>query len=171
MRTSGAPDRHYLSKTCNSTRRAHEKKRASCRTRVSVPRNGILSGRDRRPETAPETKAVRPRDTAGEKKPANGGHFASFQELSETRRMRGGAGRTRTACQARSPVEPVSSACAPERSERCVFQADFSMGEAARPGQTGRRRRSRRSPKLGSRLLALRPFLQALVPRRRHSRR
>jgi hypothetical protein len=73
------------------------KKCGAYRTRVSVPRNGILSGRDRRPETAPETKAARSRDTAGEKKPASGGHFASFQEISATM-----AGRTRTRCQARS---------------------------------------------------------------------
>ena len=50
------------------------------RTRVSVPRNGILSGRDRRPETAPWTKAARSRDAAGEKKPASGGHLRHLRK-------------------------------------------------------------------------------------------
>ena len=40
--------------------------------------------------------------------PANSGLFGSYQEISASARVRGGPERTRTACQARSYIEPVS---------------------------------------------------------------
>ena len=52
-RHSGAPDRHRFSEDIRSRTAGSRKSVAVYRTRVSVPRNGILSGRDRRPETAP----------------------------------------------------------------------------------------------------------------------
>jgi hypothetical protein len=41
-------------------------------------------------------------------KPANSAAFDAFRETSPTARLGGGARRIRTACQARSHIEPVS---------------------------------------------------------------
>jgi hypothetical protein len=47
-------------------------------------------------------------DQAPARKRANSGLFAKSQEISVRVRLRGGAGRTQTRCQARSRVERVS---------------------------------------------------------------
>ena len=43
--------------------------------------------------------------------PAKSAHSAGLQEISADARMRGGHERTRTACQARSRIERVSTTC------------------------------------------------------------
>ena len=51
---------------------------------------------------SPELKAWRSGDKTYSQNPANSGLIAGFGEISVRTRMRGGAERTRTACQARS---------------------------------------------------------------------
>ena len=59
-------------------------------------------------EIAAETLPAARRDFRYVRKPANCGHSSSVQEISANVGPRGGAGRTRTRCQARSHVERVS---------------------------------------------------------------
>ena len=68
---------------------------------VVEPRRG-LRGRDKGAETAPEIQSTARRDKMRARIPASSGLFAMNREISVRLRLRGGAERTRTACQARS---------------------------------------------------------------------
>src|ERR1700730_4878414 len=74
----------------------------SLRTQVSVAGKRNFKARDKRPEKAPELEAWRSGDKTYSQNPADSGLIAGFGEISVRTRMRGGAERTRTACQARS---------------------------------------------------------------------
>ena len=74
----------------------------SLRTEVSVAGKRNFQGRDKEAETALEIQERRCRDKISLGNPANSGLVAGFGEISVGTRMRGGAERTRTACQARS---------------------------------------------------------------------
>jgi hypothetical protein len=72
--------------------------------------NGILTPETRGRKWPRVFHRCLARDQAPTRKPANSGFFAQTREISVRLRLRGGAGRTRTACQARSSIEPVSVA-------------------------------------------------------------
>ena len=74
----------------------------SLRTEVSVAGKRNFQGRDKEAETALEIQGRRCRDKISLGNSANSGRIAGFREISVRTRMRGGAERTRTACQARS---------------------------------------------------------------------
>ena len=74
----------------------------SLRTEVSVAGKRNFQGRDKEAETALEIQGRRCRDKISLGNSANSGLIAGFREISVRTRMRGGAERTRTACQARS---------------------------------------------------------------------
>jgi hypothetical protein len=80
----------------------------SLRTKVSVAGKRNFQGRDKEAETAWKVQGPRCRDKASLNNPANSGLVSENQEISVSGRMRGGAERTRTPCQARSSIEPVS---------------------------------------------------------------
>jgi hypothetical protein len=71
--------------------------------------NAILRGRDKGPERALEVQLTVCRDKMRARIPASSGLFTPNREISVCLRLRGGAERTRTACQARSSVERVSN--------------------------------------------------------------
>jgi hypothetical protein len=75
---------------------------------VSVCGKRNFEARDKGAEMAVGIHLAARRDHAPARKPANSGLFAKSREISVRRRLRGGAGRTRTRRQARSRVEPVS---------------------------------------------------------------
>ena len=74
----------------------------SLRTEVSVAGKRNFQGRDKEAETALEIQGRRCGDKISLGNSANSGLIAGFREISVRTRMRGGAERTRTACQARS---------------------------------------------------------------------
>ena len=67
-----------------------------------------MSGKHLRVARNGELKAWRSGDKTYSQNPADLGLIAGFGEISVRTRMRGGAERTRTPCQARSSIEPVS---------------------------------------------------------------
>ncbi len=71
-------------------------------TEDSVAGKRNFQGGDKEAETALEIQGRRRRDKISLGNPANSGLIAGFREISVRTRMRGGAERTRTACQARS---------------------------------------------------------------------
>jgi hypothetical protein len=71
-------------------------------TEVSVAGKRNFQGKDKEAETALEIQGRRCRDKISLGNSANSGIIAGFREISVRTRMRGGAERTRTACQARS---------------------------------------------------------------------
>ena len=75
---------------------------------VSVAGKRNFEARDKGAEMAVGIHLAPRRDHAPARKPVNSGLFAKSREISVRRRLRGGAGRTRTRRQARSRVEPVS---------------------------------------------------------------
>src|ERR1700686_5930281 len=80
----------------------------SLRTKVSVAGKRNFQGRDKEAETASKVQGRRCRDKVSLNNSANSGLVAENEEISVGGRMRGGAERTRTPCQARSSIEPVS---------------------------------------------------------------
>jgi hypothetical protein len=60
-------------------------------------------------DTTPQIQSTACRDKMRARIPASSGLFATSREISVCTRLRGGAERTRTACQARSSVERVSN--------------------------------------------------------------
>jgi hypothetical protein len=121
---------------------------SGCRTKPAgnairfLARNGFVTGRDKRAERAPGPRTRPSPCPALGDKPAKSGPFAHFQEISPGSRLRGGTERTRTACQACSPVEPVSGA---GRFKKPRKFSQFSCSEVPRRAKRGRRHGSRRS--------------------------
>ena len=74
----------------------------SLRTKVSVAGKRNFAGRDKGVETAPEDQGDHRRDMTHASNPANSALLAQSWEISVCEKVRGGAERTRTACQARS---------------------------------------------------------------------
>ena len=74
----------------------------SLRTKVSVAGKRNFAARDKGAETAPEDQGDYCRDMTHTSYPANSAQLAQSWEISVSEEMRGGAERTRTACQARS---------------------------------------------------------------------
>ncbi len=74
----------------------------SLQTEVSVAGKRNFHGGDKKAETALEIQGRRRRDKISLGNPVDSGLIAGFGEISVRARMRGGAERTRTACQARS---------------------------------------------------------------------
>jgi hypothetical protein len=72
------------------------------------PGNGILTPETRGRKWPRVFRRRLARDQAPTRKPVNSRLFAMNREISVRRRLRGGAERTRTTCQARSSIEPVS---------------------------------------------------------------
>ena len=87
----------------------------SLRTEVSVAGKRNFQGRDKEAETALEIQGRRCRDKISLGNSANSGLIAEFREISVRTRMRGGAERTRTACQARSRYRTGLSRVSPPR--------------------------------------------------------
>ena len=87
----------------------------SLRTEVSVAGKRNFQGRDKEAETALEIQGRRCRDKISLGNSANSGQIAGFREISVRTRMRGGAERTRTACQARSRYRIGLSRVSPPR--------------------------------------------------------
>ena len=76
--------------------------------KVSVAGKRDFAGRDKGAETAPEDQGDHCRDMTHASDPANSALLAQSWEISVSARVRGGAERTRTPCQARSSIEPIS---------------------------------------------------------------
>ena len=103
--------RHYLGICCLRRRwcsgsvgsAAH----GSVLSKIDLHRgNDIPRPRDRTPKIAFRPETVSAETKTQPQKPANCGLLGSLREISRLGRMRGGPERTRTACQARSPIEP-----------------------------------------------------------------
>src|SRR5271166_1650731 len=70
--------------------------------------NGISMAEKKAPKRRPLTNQLSQRPSGGTRTPPVGALSQPSQEISTTGGLPGGPERTRTACQARSPVEPVS---------------------------------------------------------------
>jgi hypothetical protein len=88
---------------CSAFRRTDSAFEPSLYQRRSPPSgNAIFQGRDKDPETAPAIQWADCRDKMRARTAASSGLFALNREISVCVRLRGGAERTRTACQPRS---------------------------------------------------------------------
>ena len=105
--------RHYLGICCLRRRwcsgsvgsAAH----GSVLSKIDLHRgNDIPRPRDKTPKIAFRPETVSAETKTQPQKPANCGLLGSLREISRLGRVRGGPERTRTACQARSHIEPVS---------------------------------------------------------------
>ena len=85
--------------TCNAHSNAFEP--ILLETKSPLPGNGIFRAEIKRPKRARRLVRAAQRQISLAN-PANSGLVAEDQEISVSRKMRGGAERTRTACQARS---------------------------------------------------------------------
>ena len=70
--------------------------------------NDIPRPRDRTPKIAFWPETISAETETQPQKPANCGHLGRLREILRFERLRGGPERTRTACQARSHIEPIS---------------------------------------------------------------
>ena len=75
---------------------------------VSVSGKRNFAGRDKAARKGPKDQALFSRDQSLARIPAKSGECAASREIYIYRRVRGGDERTRTACRAGSPIEPVS---------------------------------------------------------------
>ena len=103
------------------------------RTAVSVAGKRNIEGRDKEAETASKVQGRRCRDKISLSNPANSGLVAENREISVRARMRGGAERTRTGCQARSRYRTGLSRVIPPR-QFCDQMSPISSNNIVQKG-------------------------------------